>query len=160
MAALVALLWMGWAPETRAQADVRQGEVSGFFVIPFLEVPDDPQVIVFADLLFEGRVIFAPSGAAHLIASEVKEILWSRVAGESYRYELLDLQMRTTNTDNLRGHVAASAHLAVKLLRINRTTALPESVLTGEGHLHVTADLEREWGTRVERVHWTVSPLP
>lgn len=160
LAALTALLWMGWAPEIRAQADVRQGEVSGFFVIPFSDVPGDPRVMVIADLLFEGRVILSPSGAAHLMASEVKGILWSRVAGENYRYELLDLQMRTTNTDNLRGQMAASAHLAVKLLRIDPATSLPDAVLTGEGHLHISANLEREWGTRVERVNWTVSPLP
>lgn len=162
LVALATFLCVGWGQEARAQATVMRGEVTGFFVMPFSEVPDDPEVLVFAYLLLDGQMVFAPGGTAHLKAHSVKEIEWSRVSGEAFRYELADIQMRTTNTDNLRGQVTGSAHLKVTLIRIHRATSLPIAVLTGEGRVHVSASLdpEREHGVAVEDITWTVSPLP
>lgn len=158
--ALAALLWSVLGQEARAQATVMRGEVHGFFVMPFSKVPDDPEVIVFAELKLNGRLIFAPGGTAHLIASSVEEIEWSRVSGERYRYQLVDLQMKTSNTDNYHGQQTGTAHLAVTLLRIDRATSQPVAMVTGVGHVHVSSNLRNEHMTAVDRMDWTVSPLP
>ena len=158
--ALAGLLWGAAPMNGRAQATVYRGEIAPLFIIPFAEVPDDPEVRVLAHVVVTGQMIMTPSGAEHLMAGDVSEVIWSRVSGSNFRYELKDIEMEIRDGHNGKGHFSAGASLRLTLLRIDRATSQPVAVLTGEGRIQLNVNLRNDQESRVENMTWTVSPLP
>ena len=129
--------------------------------------PDDPALDALQGALgvlgakWSIAVLARLCGGTHRFnGSEVTAIQWSQVVGENFRYELVDIQMRIIDGQNRHGRATGSAQLELTLVRIDPVTSQSVAILTGEGHIHFSADLETDRVVRVENVHWTVAPLP